>query len=198
MTDHMLDFMRSLVWYADICGPVLEIGSYVEANQDHLDMRRAFPRGTPYLGIDTHEGPGVDRVADLMNSTQIDHLLAEHRPKVVLCLYVIEHVWVIHQAVKALADIWHRDRESWMFVGTHQNQPYHATEKYPDFWRITASGMKRIFDEANLPGANVIVFPDSSNPTDVLMVQQPGSMAWPEETFDKVRRATSPHWKKYC
>ena len=198
MTPHMLDFVRTVAWYNNMQGPILEVGSYIEANQEHLDLRRAFPRGTPYLGTDVLTGPGVDRTMDLLDLGQVSAVVSEFKPKVILCLYVLEHVWEIQKAANSLASIWQRDPESWLFVSTHQNQPYHATGQYHDFWRITASGMKRLFDEAGLYGASVFVHPDSSNPSDVMVIRQPASMPWPTKEFEKSMFAATSHWEHYC
>src|SRR3990167_10016975 len=106
MTSHMFDFIRNVVWHVNIPGPVLEIGSYVEAGQDHINMRMCFPPGTSYMGMDTLSGTGVDRQADLLNEAEMKALQIEFKPNVVLCLYVIEHIWKIKEAAKALAGFW--------------------------------------------------------------------------------------------
>lgn len=185
MTPHMLEFVRDMHWYngADE-GPVLEIGSYIEANQEHLDLRRAFRRGAPYLGIDVNEGPGVDRVASLLDAGQMSAVLDSFAPKVILCLYVIEHVWDVRAAAGALAAAWKRYPESWLWVATHQNQPFHGTEKYGDFWRLTAPGLCRLMEEAGVPDGRGFVLSDPStgrsNPSDVVVVRQPASLPWDE------------------
>lgn len=190
MTSHMIDLVRNVVWYADIKGPILEIGSYIEDNQEHLDLRKAFPRGTPYTGVDVNEGPGVDRKVDLLNPEQMHAILYEVAPKAVFCLYVIEHVWDIKAAANALATLWLRNQESWLWIATHQSQPFHGTSNYGDFWRLTLPGLARLMDEAGVPGSQILALDNSSNPSDVLMVRQPASMPWPDEAFDLSARST--------
>ena len=198
MTPHMIDFIHSFAWFAEINGPVLEIGSYIEAGQDHLNLRRAFPRETQYLGVDRIEGAGVDRKVDMLDQSQVDALLDSYAPRVTLCLYVMEHVWDIKEAAQVLTKMWQRYPESWLFVSTHQQQAFHGTEKYPDYWRITAPGMKRLF--ADMSGVHVIVSPDTNNPTDVMAVRQPASLPWPEESVKRALKASEifAHWEVYC
>lgn len=202
MTSHMIELVQFAAWCARMDGPVLEIGSYMEQNQEHLDMRKAFPQGTPYLGIDVLSGPGVDQQVDMLNPDQMTTLLSEYHPKVTLCLYVVEHVWDIKGAARVLANIWKQHPESWLWVGTHQNQPFHGTANYPDYWRITASGMKHLMEEAGANGVHVLVEPDTSNPGDVLAIRQPAAMVWPEEAFQMVLKMTAlvgkSHWELYC
>lgn len=203
MTPHMLDFIRTFAWYADIRGPVLEIGSFIEAAQEHLDMRRAFPPGK-YLGVDVLPGPGVDRQVDLFNSKELEVAVEEVGPRVVLCLYVIEHVWEIQKAAAVLGDLWRKNPESWLFVATHQNQPFHGTDHYGDFWRITALGFQRLMIESGTPDIKVFVLGDTSNPGDVLAIRQPLSVPWPGEAMSKAVSAVSvsecapTHWEQYC
>lgn len=191
MTPRMVDFIRTFAWYADIEGPVLEIGSYIEVNQDHLDLRRAFRAGTKYLGVDVLDGPGVDQRANLLDEAEMLCLVKETSPKVILCLYVIEHVWEIVKASQVLAALWKANQESWIFVATHQNQPFHGTDKYGDFWRLTASGLARLMDEVGVPGSKVFVLGDTSNPEDVVAIRQPFSMAWPGEAMTKTVQAVA-------
>lgn len=201
MTPHMLDFVRTFVWYAEIRGPVLDVGSYVEANQEYLDFRRAFPVGTSYLGVDVLAGPGVDRKMDLLCADDVGAVLSDFCPRVVLCLYVVEHVWDIFAAARALASMWQKSLDSWLFVATHQNQPYHGTDKYPDYWRLTASGLGRLMDEAGVPDSKVFVTPNTSNPEDVIAIRQLLSQSWPDEAMSKtvvsVEATTSVHWEQY-
>lgn len=198
MTPRMIDFVRAIAWSQDVRGSVLEIGSYIEANQEHLNLRQAFPRGTSYLGVDLLEGPGVDRRVDLLNRDQMGELLAGFTPSIVLCLYVVEHMWDIRGAFEALGALWRRCPESWLFVATHQNQPFHGTDKYPDYWRLTAPGMLRAMEEAGLSGTRIFVHPDRSNPEDVVAVRQPASIGWAEEALGLAVQSMIARWERYC
>ena len=199
MTPHMLDFIRSAVWYINIPGPVLEIGSYIEAGQDHLDFRRVFPPHTPYLGMDVIEGPGVNRVASILQPEQFMPVVEEQNPHVIFCLYVLEHIWEIRRAAKSLGDIWNRNRESWLWIATHQNQPFHGTSQYGDYWRVTASAMRLLMEEAGILEPKIFVLDNTSNPPDILAIRQPISMSWPGAEFSKVVKVAEPiHWEQYC
>ena len=186
----MVDFVRNFAWFTEMRGPVLELGSYIESNQDHLDMRRAFPPGK-YVGADVLDGDGVDRKIDLLDINAVRALHAEVDPNVVLCLYVLEHVWDIRGATASLGALWKKKPESWMFVATHQNQPFHGTEKYGDYWRVTADGLHRLMEESGVPDCKIFVVDNVSNPPDVLAIRQPLSMAWPGEAMSKTVRAVS-------
>lgn len=196
MTPHALDLIRNAVWNFDMRGPVLEIGSYIEANQEHLDMRRAFPRGTPYVGTDVIEGPGVDRIANLLDGGVVG-IAAELQPRSILCLYVLEHVWEIQAAAHKLAETWRGNPPAWLWASTHQMQPYHGTDKYPDYWRITASGMKRLFNEAGL-NVVVLVHADTSNPPDVVAVRPPEGVVPSDDDWSRLFRSCAVHWERYC
>jgi len=178
MTQHMFDLVREL--FAREGGPVLEIGSYIESQQDHLNMRGAFRPGTHYVGIDANPGAGVDFVVDMLNPAEMGTLLRSFAPRITICLYVIEHAWRIQDAMRALAEIWNRNRDSWMLVATHQNQPYHGTAKYGDYWRVTLQGLRQLAIEAGFPApAHVYGHYDTSNPDDVIFIRQPISMTHP-------------------
>lgn len=195
MTPHMLDFVRALAWHIPIQGPVLEVGSRIEGGQEHLDLRQAFPRGTKYVGSDIVGGPGVENVVDIFDGGNIGAMVENIQPALVLCLYTLEHVWEIQQIAGVLAKIWNSG-ERWLIVSTHQCEPYHGTPNYGDYWRITASGMKRLFDETATKGSSIFVHSDSSNPRDVVAIRQPKSMTWPGEAVAAALRATTAHWEQ--
>lgn len=195
MTHHMLDFLRTFGWHVDMGGPVLEIGSYIEENQEHLDLRQVFPRGTVYVGVDILKGHGVDKQLDLFDQTRLNALVDDLKPKTVLCLYVLEHVWEIRRAMEIFGGLWKRNPESWLWVSTHQTQPYHGTKNYADYWRITGQGMQKLF-ESEVVGGHVLLHPDMSNPTDVVAVRPPASMGWPTKAFEKTLKLVSTCWEQ--
>jgi hypothetical protein len=55
----MFDLVKALASQDGSRGLVLEIGSLVESEQDHLDLRQLF-LGQRYVGLDVVDGPGVD------------------------------------------------------------------------------------------------------------------------------------------
>lgn len=184
MTERMHALVRRVSQLAGATGPVIEIGSYREAQQEHLDMRLAFPPGTPFRGIDRVPGPGVDCVADVRYLGDVNAALRDFpTPNTILCLYVLEHEWNIRDAALKVGALWRQSPSAWLWIATHQNQPYHGTDNYPDYWRITASGLARLMDDVQIPDARIFVSPDSSNPEDVLAIRQPEGSAWPEHVF---------------
>ena len=190
MTQHMFDLIRDLFGAAD--GPILEIGSYIESKQDHLNMRNAFRSDVRYVGIDANPGAGVDFVVDMLNPKEMDTLLRVLAPRITICLYVIEHTLRVHDAMRALADVWKRAPESWMLVATHQNQPYHGTPKYGDYWRMTLQGLRQLAVDAGFPEpAYVAGHHDTSNPDDIIFIRQPQSMPDP---FPRGRIGALTQW----
>ncbi len=81
--------VRAVAETFDLPSPILEIGSYQVAGQEHLaNLRHLFP-GKPFHGIDIRPGPGVDQVADVealpLENASIGTVLAlntfEHVPR---------------------------------------------------------------------------------------------------------------------
>jgi SAM-dependent methyltransferase len=72
-----------------IAGRVLDMGSR-EAGTGRV--REIFPDATEYVGIDYQEGPGVDIVADIADSSSpAPEWLPENHFDVVVCAEVLEH-----------------------------------------------------------------------------------------------------------
>ena len=198
MTSHMVDLISVFARDLNIKGPVLEIGSFIEPVQLDLNLRQAFPTET-YHGVDVVQGDGVDEIADLRNRVQMLALSAKIKPNVILCLYVLEHVWEIVDATKVLGAMWKRNPEAWLFVATHQNQPYHGhmnmPDRYDDYWRVTQVGMRRLMDEAGIAGGRLFLYENPGNPEDVLLIRQPSSAEWPGEKMEESMRTLWAHWE---
>lgn len=179
MTPRMFDLVKALASQDGSRGPVLEIGSLVESEQDHLDLRQLFP-GQRYVGLDVVDGPGVDARGSLLDAAGLVQIAVDLKPRFILCLYVLEHVWRIREAVDALAQAWTNNPvESWLVVATHQNQPYHGhLPLYDDFWRLTARGLRCLMDDVKIPGGIVFVHQSSTNPEDVVFIRPPLSTDW--------------------
>ena len=72
------------------------------------------------------------------------------------------------------------------------------SEVYPNMSQ-DAQGMQKLFTEdGEIEGIHVIVHPDMSNPTDVVAVRPPASVAWPVEAFEKTLKLISSHWEQVC
>lgn len=177
MTPHMVELVRDFVGAEG--GTILEIGSFIEANQGHMDLRLLFRNRLAYVGVDVNPGPGVDRITNVLMPEQLEDLLNSIESlRVTLCLYVLEHVWEIQHACDVLGAIWRRHPESWLLVATHQNQPFHGTPKYGDYWRLTLDGLKKLMETAGVPDMKFFGHGEG-NPDDVLAIRQPLSGVWP-------------------
>lgn len=197
MTAHMLNLVRHLARAGKFKnGPVLEIGSYIEKQQDHLNMRSVFDADAQFVGTDVNPGPGVDKVMDLLNRKQIDELLGEISPRAILCLYTLEHAWEIHEATANLAYIWQKNPNAWLIVSTHQNQPFHGTENYGDFWRLTLDGLHRLMTRSGIPAVHLMSYPVGTNPEDVVAIRPPMAMGKAKyvEILEEAMRPLSAEW----
>jgi SAM-dependent methyltransferase len=87
MNQFLRGVARATVETFDLCGPVVEIGSYQVAGQEALADLRPLFAGKHYLGLDRRPGPGVDRVADVEALP-----LADASAGTVLALNTFEHV----------------------------------------------------------------------------------------------------------
>lgn len=64
-------------------GPFADVVEFGSLNING-SARTLFPKGTPYLGVDVQEGPGVDVVADVVT-------VIVPAADVVVCMEVLEH-----------------------------------------------------------------------------------------------------------
>lgn len=194
MTSRFLNLLRSAVVHG--CGeaPVLEIGSCTAPDQEHLDPRSAFPPRAAYVGLDSIPGPGVQRVCDVFDEGSMLRLADEVMPRMILCAYVLEHVWEIRRAASILSSIWNLHSDAWLWVVTHQNQPFHGTADYPDYWRLTVPGLRRLFEEAGVPGVRVVACAGTSNPEDVIAVR-PSRESWSEDALRRAIAESGEQWE---
>lgn len=175
-------------------GPVLEIGSFLEEDQHDLDLRVAFP-GQQFVGTDVSAGHGVDVVADLLDVERMTSVAEVIRPRTILCLYVLEHVWQIQQAAATLGILAQAHPEASIIVATHQNQPYHGHPPYEDYWRVTYAGMRRLMAVSGMHRGEVMVCSDTSNPEDVLYIQGPVSAPIDKQVLVDIGAKVSKKWE---
>ena len=118
-------------------GPVLEVGSYQVAGQeDIINLRRYFP-GTPYLGLDMREGPGVDVVGSVE-----DLPFETASVGTVVALSTFEHVkhfW------RGFDEVYRVLRPDGVFL---VSCPFHFhIHDYPsDYWRFTPEALKLLLE----------------------------------------------------
>ena len=138
---HQLDFARD---HAELLrGPYLEIGSQDYGNTQPL--RSVFAAsGEEYVGIDMLDGPGVDRVVDLLAPFEtIDKQLDHRRFGSIFSFSVMEHCEnpfrMAEHMTRLLAPGGHICLSvpfAWEFHG------------YPsDYWRFTVEGIKKLFPD---------------------------------------------------
>jgi SAM-dependent methyltransferase len=92
-------FVEDVAEAIELPDPIVEFGAMqVEAEQD-ADLRALFP-GRPYLGTDAREGPGVDRVEDLLALG-----FGDGEVGTAICLETLEHVTDPPAACRELARV---------------------------------------------------------------------------------------------
>ncbi|MGH8010367.1 MAG: methyltransferase domain-containing protein, partial [Candidatus Binatia bacterium] len=97
MRGNIREFVRTTAEVVEVPEPIVEIGSLQVAGQMHsADLRPFFP-GKHYIGCDTREGPGVDRIENV-------HALsfANDSAGTVLMLETLEHV---ENPLQAMAEV---------------------------------------------------------------------------------------------
>jgi SAM-dependent methyltransferase len=129
---------RAVAETLDCPGPILEIGSFQVAGQEHLAQLRGFFSGKEYLGVDCRPGPGVDCVADV-------EALPQKRASVgtVIALNTFEHVphfW------KGFAEVQRVLRPDGLFLVSCPF--YFHLHSYPcDYWRFTPEALKLLLSD---------------------------------------------------
>jgi len=87
MNQFLQGVARAVAETFDLPDPILEIGSYQVAGQEHLANLRPFFPGKRYIGLDARMGPGVDQIADVEALPQADASVGT-----VLAMNTFEHV----------------------------------------------------------------------------------------------------------
>jgi len=129
---------RAVAETIDCPGPILEIGSFQVAGQEHIAELRSLFTGKDYLGVDTRTGPGVDCVANVEALPQKTASLGT-----VIALNTFEHVphfW------KGFAEVQRVLRPDGVFLVSCPF--YFHIHSYPsDFWRFTPEALKLLLAE---------------------------------------------------
>ena len=116
--------------------PILEMGSLLvnEKVESAFNLRTLFP-GSPYIGCDQKEGPGVDRIENVEKMTFEDGEVGT-----VLAFNLYEHVWNIFDAFSEMYRVLVPDGVAVVCV------PFYLhLHGYPnDFWRMTPDTIGRL------------------------------------------------------
>jgi SAM-dependent methyltransferase len=116
----------------DPSGPVIEIGSrYAPGHRRLSDFRPLFP-GVPYIGCDSREGPGVDRVEGAEARS-----FAEGSAGTVVCTCTLEHVRRPERAIAEMRRVLREDGV--LALSVPFTFRLHGLPE--DYWRFTPSGV---------------------------------------------------------
>jgi SAM-dependent methyltransferase len=139
VTERILKFVEEQVARRDLEGPVIEFGALqVPEQEGFADIRRFLP-GYEFIGCDMRQGPGVDVIDDMENSS-----LAPCSAGTIFCLETLEHV---QHPWRALGEA-HRILKpgGTLVVSVPFRMSLHS---YPDdYWRMTASALEMLLREA--------------------------------------------------
>lgn len=131
-------FRRFCDTYGDTEGTVVELGGRVRS-PEATSLRDYFPRAT-FLGVDIHDSPTVDVVADA-------HQLSQHvEPGTVSVLFsqsVLEHLmypWVVAREINRVLEV-----GGVVYINAPQAWPIHESPN--DFWRFSDRGLELLFGE---------------------------------------------------
>ena len=128
---------RSMVESFDLPDPVLEVGSYQVAGQEHLIDLRGLFAGRDYTGVDFRPGRGVDLVANVENLP-----LPTGSVGTVLAFSVFEHV---KRFWKGFDEVFRVLRPDGVFLVC--TPFYFHVHAYPhDYWRFTPEAFDTLLE----------------------------------------------------
>jgi len=122
-----------------LTGPFLEVGS---RDYERTQKLRSFFPNQEYIGLDTHEGDGVDIVVDLTQPFAIvDKALGGKRFGAIFSLGVMEHCdnpFLMAENMEKLLKPGGKIVLSVPFA-------WRSFDHHPDYWRFTKEGVKNLF-----------------------------------------------------
>jgi SAM-dependent methyltransferase len=137
MNEFIAGVVRAATETFEFPEPILEVGSYQVAGQEHIaNLRRLFPH-KHYVGIDMRLGPGVDSVENVENLPRADDSVGS-----VLALNVFEHV---QRFWRGFDEVQRVLRPDGLFLFSC---PFHLhIHSYPnDYWRFTPEAIRLLLD----------------------------------------------------
>lgn len=118
--------------------PILEVGSYLVAGQEHIaNLRWLFP-GKEYIGIDMRAGPGVDSVETVEKLPRPSNTVGT-----VIGLNVFEHVKHFWRGFEEILRVLRPD--GLLIVSCPFYFQIHEFPK--DFWRLTPDALLILLDQ---------------------------------------------------
>ncbi|MDQ6860515.1 MAG: class I SAM-dependent methyltransferase [Verrucomicrobiota bacterium] len=114
---------------------ILEIGSRAVSG---TTRRHLFPTAERYVGLDIHEGPGVDLIGDAHGLSTI---FSPNEFDAVFSVSVFEHLAFPWKAVMEINTV--LKPGGLCYLSTHPNWPPH--EQPWDFWRFPVAGLHLLF-----------------------------------------------------
>ncbi len=119
-------------------GPILEVGSYQVAGQEHIsDLRSLFP-GRQYTGIDVRPGPGVDRIADVENLAFPDGSFGA-----VIAMNTFEHVSRFWRGFDEVFRVLRPDGAVVLSCPFY----FHIHKHPRDYWRFTPEALELLLEK---------------------------------------------------
>jgi len=183
MRGNIREFVRVVAETLEITEPVVEVGSLqVEGLIYSIDLRPLFP-GKRYLGCDTRQGPGVDRLENVHSLSFADGSVGT-----VLMLESLEH---LENPLRPMTEI-ARVLQPGGLVVMSSVMDYPVHECPADYWRFTPQGFdlllsafspRRVYVQGNpdFPHALVGVgkkggSEEAFDALDPLVIQIPGTL----------------------
>jgi len=137
MNEFVAGVTRAAAETFDFPEPILEVGSFQVAGQEHLaDLRKLFPHKR-YVGIDMRPGPGVDSIENVQCIPRPDRSVGS-----VLALNLFEHVERFWRGFDEIQRVLRPD--GLILVSCPFFLHIHA---YPnDYWRFTPEAFRLMLD----------------------------------------------------
>ncbi len=138
MNDFIAGVMRAAAETFEFPQPILELGSFQVAGQEHIANLRALFPGRHYTGIDIRRGPGVNSVEDVERLPRPNRTIGA-----VIALNLFEHVQHFWRGFEEIGRVLRPD--GLVIVSCPFHLHIHA---YPnDYWRFTPDAFRLLLDQ---------------------------------------------------
>ena len=138
MTPFLHGMARAVAETFDLPEPILEVGSFQVAGQEHIaELRGLFP-GKEYLGVDMRPGPGVDLVQDVE-----DMALPDGSVGTVLALSTLEHVPHFWKGLDEIRRVLRPGGALLLACPFY----FHVHDYPSDYWRFTPMALEMLLED---------------------------------------------------